>query len=55
MEKSKYAKKGAVKRLREFYLKNRGKASKELIEILNSNTSRDKKSAQSQRNDETGK
>ena len=33
-EKPTFPKKGAVKRMREFYEKNRGKASPELLEIL---------------------
>jgi hypothetical protein len=50
MDKSnhKTPKKGAVKRMRELYEKNRGKASSELIEILKTPTSdqsKDKKSA----------
>lgn len=46
--------KGAVKRLKEFYEKNRGKASPELLEILETpedEKSKDKKSAKS-RNDQ---
>jgi len=35
-QKYKTPKKGAVKRMRDFYEKNRGKASPELLEILNS-------------------
>lgn len=50
MEKTKYKtpKKGAVKRMRELYEKNRGKASATLIEILktpSAEKSTDKKSA----------
>ena len=48
MDKVKTPKKGAVKRLREFYEKNRGKASSELGEILKTPSeekSQDKKSA----------
>jgi hypothetical protein len=50
MEKTKLKtpKKGAVKRMRELYEKNRGKASAELIEILktpSTEKSRDKTSA----------
>lgn len=50
MEKNKYKtpKKGAVKRMRELYEKNRGKASSTLIEILKTPSvekSTDKKSA----------
>ncbi|OFZ15741.1 MAG: hypothetical protein A2Z20_05255 [Bdellovibrionales bacterium RBG_16_40_8] len=46
--KLKTPQKGAVKRLREFYEKNRGKASPELIEILKTPSDekqKDKKSA----------
>jgi hypothetical protein len=46
--KLKTPQKGAVKRLREFYEKNRGKASPELIEILKTppdEKHKDKKSA----------
>lgn len=44
--KPKIPKKGAVKRLREFYEKNRGKPSPELVEILKvPEKSEDKKSA----------
>jgi hypothetical protein len=44
----KIPKKGAVKRMREFYEKNRGKASEKLIEILKQSEiekSKNKKSA----------
>lgn len=44
-EEKKFAKKGAVKRLRKFYIQNRGKASAELIKILNSNPQKNKKTA----------
>ena len=47
-DKVKIPKKGAVKRLRDFYEKNRGKASADLVEILKTPTiekSQDKKSA----------
>lgn len=47
-DKPKIPKKGAGKRLREFYEKNRGKPSPELIEILKTpidEKSKDKKSA----------
>lgn len=46
--KPKTPKKGAVKRLREFYEKNRGRPSSELVEILKTPSeekSKDKKSA----------
>lgn len=46
--KPKVPKKGAVKRLREFYESNRGKASPELLDILKSpakEKSEDKKTA----------
>ncbi len=49
-DKIKTPKKGAVKRLREFYEKNRGKPSSELGEILKvpaGEKSQDKKSAKS--------
>ena len=47
-DKLKTPKKGAVKRLREFYEKNRGKPSSELVEILKTpaeEKSQDKRSA----------
>ncbi|OYZ21258.1 MAG: hypothetical protein B7Y39_09505 [Bdellovibrio sp. 28-41-41] len=47
-DKVKTPKKGAVKRLREFYEKNRGKPSPELLDILKApaeEKSQDKKSA----------
>ena len=50
IDKPKIPKKGAGKRLREFYEKNRGKPSPELLEILKApaeENSQDKKSAKS--------
>jgi hypothetical protein len=52
MKKIKTPQKGAVKRLREFYEKNRGKPSTELVETLRtpaSDKSKDKKSAKSKK------
>jgi len=48
VDKIKTPKKGAVKRLRDFYEKNRGKASPDLLDILKTpadEKSQDKKSA----------
>lgn len=48
-------KKGAVKKMRELYEKNRGKASKELLKIINTPSSQDeenKKSASTYKNND---
>lgn len=52
--KPKVPKKGAVKRLREFYEKNRGRASTELVDILKTpkdKPDQDKKSAKPRDNE----